>query len=393
MIGEIEKFDNLGRGILYDNGVITFVPKTAPGDVIEYEIIKKAKKYNIGKLKRVIMPSKIRITPKCPYFDNCGGCDLQHISYKDTIKYKKDNINYLLKKHNYSVKPMVIENDKCFNYRNKISLKIIDGKIGYYESDTNKIVPINNCLLAKESINNIISNLGLFNIKNGLITIRCNELDEILLIITTEDPVNLDNISSNIIGIIINDKLCYGIDTIKETINNIVYQISYNSFFQVNSLVASKMFNIIKENIYGDNILDLYCGVGAITLQVASNAKNVTGVEIVSNAISNASYNAKLNGINNAKFILQDSSKAIKGLKEYYDTIIVDPPRVGLSNTVCNYLINSNSKRIIYVSCNPQTLFRDLNILKEKYDINSFYLFDMFSYTEHCESIAILERR
>ena len=115
MIGEIEKFDNLGRGILYDNDLITFVPKTAPGDVIEYEILKKAKKYNIGKLKRVIMPSKIRITPKCPYFDNCGGCDLQHISYKDTIKYKKDNINYLLKKHNYSVKPIVIENDKCLN--------------------------------------------------------------------------------------------------------------------------------------------------------------------------------------------------------------------------------------------------------------------------------------
>ena len=392
MIGEIVKFDNLGRGILYDNDKITFISKCVPGDVIEYDIVKSTKSYNIGKLIRVIIPSKNRITPKCPFFDNCGGCELQHISYKDTIEYKESNIRYLLNKHNINCELSIIKNPQPFNYRNKVTLKIVDGKIGFYESKSNTIVSINECLLASKSINDVISNIDKLNIKNGIVTIRSNELNEILLVINTLGIVNLNNLNTNIIGVVINDKLCYGVDTINEVINGITYQTSYNSFFQVNPYITSLLFNIIKDNIYSDNILDLYCGVGAITLQVASKCKKVTGVEIVDNAIKNAKHNAKINNINNVDFILSDSTKAVKELENNYNTIIVDPPRSGLTKEVCNYLSNSNAKRIIYVSCNPQTLFRDLDLLKEKYEVNKYYLCDMFSYTAHVECVCILDK-
>ena len=393
MKGKIEKFDNLGRGILYSDGKITFIPKTCPGDVIEYRIDAEYKNYNEGSLVRIVTPSKMRVQPKCPFYDVCGGCDLEHISYEDTINYKLDNIKYLLNKNDFLVDVSVIKNPKPYNYRNKITLKIVNGKIGYYESKTNNIVPIDNCLLASQTINEVISNIDSFNIMNGNITIRSNELDEVLLSIDTEDKVNLDSINDNVIGIVINGKLEYGFDTINENINDIIYQISYNSFFQVNPYVASKIFDIVKKNVVGNNVLDLYCGVGAIALQVAEKVENVIGVEIVENAISNAMVNAKVNSISNATFILKDSKDAVSTLDNNYDTIIVDPPRIGLSKEVSEYLNNSNAKRVIYVSCNPQTLMRDLSILKEKYIIIKFYIADMFSYTEHCESITVLERR
>ena len=391
MEGKIEKFDNLGRGILYSNGKITFIPKTCPKDVVEYEIIREHKNYNEGVLVRVIIPSKMRIKPLCPYYDLCGGCDLLHISYEDSIKYKENKIKDLLKKDNYDIKPIVVKNSSIYNYRNKISLKVVDGKIGFYKSKSNTIVEINECLLANTLINNVIKDLSKINIKNGNVTIRTNGKD-ILLVIDTLD--NIDVSKLNVQGKVLNKKLINGSDTIFEEINGIKYITSYDSFFQVNPNIASKLFETIIEYINSDDkVLDLYCGVGAITLQIAKKASIVTGVEIVENAIKNAIYNAKLNNIDNAKFILKDSSKAINDLNELYDCIIVDPPRSGLSKEVCIYLFNSSCKRIIYVSCDPGTLFRDLKILNENYKLINYYLFDMFSFTEHCESLVVLERK
>ena len=392
MQGTIEKFDDLGRGILYYNNKITFIPKTCPGDTIEFEIIKEYNSFNEGRLKKIIIPSNKRIIPKCIYYDECGGCLLQHISYKDTINYKINRINYLLHKYEYDIVPVILENPHPYNYRNKISLKVVNKKIGLYKYKSNELVPIKKCSIVDNNINNILSSLNSLNIINGTITIKTNNDNHILLDINSKDKININNV--NVDGIVLNNKLIYGTDTIIEEINGIKYQTSYDSFFQVNPYVACILFDTIKKYIdKNDNVLDLYCGVGAISLQIASICQKVTGVEIVSNAIKNAIYNAKINNITNTKFVLNDSSKAIKELNDYYDCIIVDPPRSGLAKDVCTYLCNSNAKKIIYVSCNPDTLFRDLAVLKEKYSLYKIFVFDMFSFTEHCESVCILERR
>ena len=299
MIGKIEKLDNLGRGILYSDGKVTFIPKTVPEDIIEYEIVKSKKNYNEGRLIKLLEKSIQRIDAPCPYFQDCGGCDLQNLSYEDTIKYKKNKIISEFNRKGFSINPILIENKDSYYYRNKITLKIIDGKIGYFENDSHTIVAIDKCIIANNSINEVIPLIKKINIQNGEIIIRTNELAEVLLWIKTKEVINIDlNIFKNInlVGIIVNENLYYGNPYIYEIINDIKYKVSYNSFFQVNSYIAKKMFEKVKENIDDiDTVLDIYSGVGTLSLSAAKKAKKVVGVEVVSNAVDNAKENAKKN--------------------------------------------------------------------------------------------------
>ena len=393
---KIEKLDDFGRGICYIDNKVTFVPNTIPNDLVEIKITKEFKNYNEGKLINILIPSKKRIEPKCPYFSKCGGCVLQNMNYKDTLKYKKEKVINIFKKNKLEINPIVIENANYYNYRNKISLKVIDKKIGYYEPKSHSIVEIDSCLVASNSINKTIQSIKKMNIINGLVTIRCNKNDEILIIIESKDKLNIDvdSIKENIklVGIVINNKLFYGEDFLYENINGMFYKISYDSFFQVNPYIASKIFNIIKENIKpNETVLDIYSGVGTLSLTASTVAKKVIGIEIVENAVLNAIHNAKINKINNVDFLLNDATKAITKLNLSFDKVIVDPPRAGLTKTVIDTIKKIKPKEIIYVSCDPQTLVRDIKLLSDLYTINKFYIADMFSFSYHVESVCILK--
>ena len=395
---DIEKLDDFGRGIGYIDGKITFVPNTVPGDIVNINIIKEHKKYNEATIDNFIKYSEDRVKPPCPYFTKCGGCTLQNLSYENTINYKLNKIKNIFTKNRIDINPEIISNPNPYNYRNKISLKVVDTKIGFYLNNTHNIIEIDECLIANPAINECINYIKNFNIINGNVIIRCNQNEEILIIIESQDNLTIDiellKKKIKLVGIIINNKTFYGKNYLFERINNILFKVSYDSFFQVNPSVASKLFQIVKDNIsLNDKVLDLYCGVGTLSLNAASKALSVTGIEIVPNAILNAMFNASLNDLSNVHFVLNDVSDAITKIKLDFNKVIVDPPRAGLTKETIDILLKINPTSIIYVSCDPQTLVRDYKLLSDTYEIEKSYILDMFSYTYHVETVLILKKR
>ncbi len=395
---KIERFDDLGRGIGYINNKVTFIDKVVPEDIVEVELTKEKKKYNEAKLIKIIKQSPLRIDAKCPYFSKCGGCQFQNITYENTIKYKKEKIVNIFSKHKISIFPEVITNISSYNYRNKITLKVNNYKIGFYINKTHNLVEINKCLLANPAINKTIPLIKRFNICNGEVTIRCNQNAEILIVINSQDNLNIDitylKSKIKLVGIVVNNKTYYGENSLFERMNNLLFKISYDSFFQVNPFIASQLFQIIGDNIdSSDKVLDLYCGVGTLSLMAAKKAQKVLGIEVVPNAIINALFNARVNDLNNTQFVINDASTAISKIKPDFNKIIVDPPRRGLTKNIIDVLLKIKPDEIIYVSCDPQTLVRDFTLLSSIYEIKKSYILDMFSYTYHIETILILIKK
>ena len=395
---KIEKMDDFGRGIAYIDDKVVFVPKTIVDEIVDIKIMIEKKKYSIAKVNEIINPSKLRIPFKCPYFDICGGCSLQNVEYRIELEYKLQKINNLLKKNriNYQVKD-IIKSAKRYNYRNKVSLKIEDNIIGYYEKDTHNIVEINKCFLLNDAINDVIDDLPRLSIINGSVIIRSNLKGELLLIIYT-DKLNKDGIKylvnkHRISGIVLNDKCIFGSDFLVDKIDDYKFKISYNSFFQVNPYICKELFKIVKDYTKdANNLIDLYSGVGTLSIVAKENASSVLGVEIIDNAAINAKTNAMLNGVSNISFIASDTNKIISYL-EGKDFVIVDPPRSGLTSKVIEGIKKYQVKNILYVSCDPNTLMRDLNLLLTDYKIIEFKLLDMFPNTYHVESVCVLEHK
>ncbi len=394
---KIKKIDDNGNGIGYINNKIVFVPNAMLNEEVEINIIKETKKYYKAQVINYIKKSEKRIIPKCPYYGNCGGCNLLHMNYNDTLDIKKEKLKQIFNKFsNIDIEDVeIIKSKKEFNYRNKITIKIENKKIGFYKNESHNLMEINNCLIAKESINETLLLINKLNIINGEVIIRSNYNNEIMIIITSSDNINFDINdfkSIKIIGVILNDKIIYGDNFFIEKINNFYFKVSYNSFFQVNNDILEKVFDIFNNNIDKvDNLLDLYCGVGVLGISVSSKANNIVGIEIVENAIKNASTNAKMNKINNINYLLGDTFNVINKINYKFDTIIIDPPRSGLNKSTLNYIKNNKPNNIIYMSCDPITLCRDIKELN--YNINKIYLLDMFPYTKHVECICVLKLR
>ena len=389
---EIVKLDDFGRGICFVNNKVTFVPNTIPGDIVNIKIVKENKKYNEAILIDLVKSSSKRIDAPCPYFGICGGCSLQTLPYDLGISYKKDKVINYFKKMGLILAPNVIPNDIPYNYRNKITLKVVNGVVGYYKLNSHSVVEVNKCLLAEECINDVISIVCGMGIINGEVIIRCNYKSEILIIINSKDKINTTNISNNIKGIILNDEVIYGNDYFYEEINNIKYKVSYKAFFQVNRSVASKMFKLVEDfTNNNDCVLDLYSGVGTLGLSASKKAKNVLGVEINKDAVDNANQNALINKLNNAKFIYSDASN-IKNIDVSFNKLIVDPPRAGLSREVIDFIKFKLPDEIMYISCDYHTQARDLKLL-DSYEIIDSYICDLFSYTYHVECICFLRKR
>ena len=394
---KITSLNNQGLGICYVDDKITFVYNTLIGDVVDIEIIKTTSKYNIAKVKNYLKRSDSYKESFCKYSSTCGGCNFLNMSYEDTLVYKREKVEHVLKKFaNIDEYVAIVSSDNRYNYRNKITLQVQNKQIGYYTYNTNEIVAIDNCLIAKESINKIIPNLKEFNVNNGKIIVRCNYIDELLIHIITDDRVKIpQDLPSNIKGIVVNSKTLYGDNFLIDKIGDKYFKLSYDSFFQVNNYVSSIIFDLIDEHILKDeNILDLYCGVGTLGLSTYIKDKKLYGIEIVENAINNAIYNAKHNSVVNYEYKCGKVEDQInRYINENIGVVIVDPPRKGLDKKALNSILAINPKQVIYVSCDPITLARDLNTLKDRYKIEYICALDMFPNTYHVETFVVLKRK
>ena len=388
----IDRMDHFGNGIGNINGKIIFVKGTLTGETVDVTITKDKKSFMEGTINTIIYKSSKRVEPFCNYFGVCGGCSLCHLNYENTLEYKKERVKNILSKFDIP-KINVIKNENDLYYRNKIELKIVDGKLGFYEKSTHNLIEIKECKVTKKSINKSFEFVKNMKLENANVTIRANYNDEVLIIIDSkEKPVILNPEDYKIVGIVLNDKCIYGQDNFMEKINNLFFTVSYNSFFQVNNYINLKLFNLIKENIVGKTVLDLYSGVGTLSIVASKVVDKVYSIEVIANAVKNALINAKINKCDNINFILGKVEDKIGFINDKIETIIVDPARAGLDKKTIEVINNICPQRIIYVSCDTQSLANNLVDLTN-YEIKKFYILDMFSYTYHIECFCILDRK
>lgn len=393
----IDRMDDNGRGITYVDGKITFVFNALPFEDVDIRITNSKKNYNEAEVINYNKVSSDRVDSICPYFKECGGCDLLHLNYEKELEYKKEKVEKILKKFgdiDFKIKEIISPIE--FNYRNKATFQV-NHKIGYFKKRTNEIIPIDKCSLVDNKINTILNIIKNFNLTNIYqIVIRASKnTDETMLIIKHHGKISNEFKNLDITSIISYDKeyeVIKGKDNIIEKINEFSFIVSPDSFFQVNTLGAEKLYEKVREyaSLNGnEKVLDLYCGTGTIGLFVSEKAEEVIGVEINKMAILDAIKNKKLNHVSNIDFICDDASNI--NISDI-NVAIVDPPRSGLDDKTINYLNSLNLEKIIYVSCDPITLARDLKKLKNKYNIKDITLVNMFPKTSHIESLMVLER-
>ena len=396
---KIEKLDHYGRGITKLDNKTVFVENALPNEIVEINIFKEKKNYSEANVLKYIQKANNRIDPKCPYYNYCGGCNIMHLSYEEQLKFKQNKIENIIKKYlNEEIKiNNIVASDKIEFYRNKVTFQVQE-KIGFYKDKSYDIINIDNCIISNKLINGSIKYLKMLNLKEVNKIICRTGLNELMIIIETQNK-NLDIAPlkeiANSIYLKIDDKYIhiFGNKNIYEKLGNYKFNISPDSFFQVNIDTCLKLYNKVKDYIgYNKNVIDLYCGTGTIGIFVSEN-NNVIGIEVNEYAVKDAIDNKKLNNIKNIDFICGDSGKKLKDLNFKPDTIIVDPPRNGLNKETINNILKFDSKEIIYVSCDPMTLVRDLGILKEYYDIREITPFDMFPNTHHIETVILLSRK
>ena len=397
---KIEKLDHFGRGICYIDGKICFVENTLPGEDVKIKINLEKKKYMLGSVKDFYSVSPDRVDDVCPYKDKCGGCDLSHLSYKKENEYKCLKVKEILKKY-ADVDEVLVEDvsfGEEYNYRNKITLHGDHNIIGYYKKNSNDIVPINKCLLVDEKINHIINVINMMSSDNEYkdIVIRVSNDSEEVLISITGKVKGYEVLEDLCDSLIINDEVIKGERTIMSFIGEKKFIISDKGFFQVNKTLTERLYNevlnIVKE-VKPKKVLDLYCGCGTIGIYISDYVDEVVGVEVFKESIENAKKNKKLNNCNNIRFICDKVENVIDNIKDNTDLVIVDPPRGGLDKTSIDVLLSMNVNNLVYVSCDPVTLARDIKLLKEKYDVVSIKPFNMFSKTYHVECVCLLKAK
>ena len=398
----IEKMNHQAMGIAKINGKVVFIPKVIVGDIVDIDIIKEYKNYNIGRVNKIIKNGSKRVDVLCPYYDICGGCSISAYTYEDELEYKVNNVIDIFKRNEIDIKPNIIKSDNRYGYRNKITLQVSNGIIGLYEEDSNKIVDVDKCLLASDKLNEIID-----IIKKNINVNKCNKIvirDTYYgIMIIFYGSVNNEEVikylGKKVVSIYTYDnkyKCIYGEKYLYEMIGEYKYRISPDSFFQVNSRTVNKLYNKVVEyaikNEKKDNLVDLYCGTGTIGIYLSKYFNNIIGIELNKQAVEDAKENAKINSVNNIEFYAGDVGKIINDQIKA-DVIVVDPPRSGLDKRTKDILLKIKADKIVYVSCNPLTLARDIKELDSGYDLEEITLVDMFPNTHHVESVCVLNFR
>lgn len=442
---EIEDCGIDGEGIGKADGFTVFVKDAVIGDTVTAKIIKAKKNYGYGRLMEVLKPSPYRVEPKCEFARQCGGCQLQALSYDQQLVFKTNKVKgHLERIGGFTDIPMepIIGMDELFHYRNKAQFPVgrnKEGKIvtGFYAGRTHNIIENRDCALGvpenKEVLDRVIAHMEKYGIEpyneatgKGLVRhvlirygyftkevmvcliLNGNKLpkEEQLVKSLCEIPgmtsitINVNKKHSNVIlGEEI--RLLWGQEYITDRIGDISYQISPLSFYQVNPMQTQKLYAKALEyaDLHGEEtVWDLYCGIGTISLFLAQKAKFVRGVEIVPAAIENAKENAKLNGLENTEFFVGKAEDVLpreyKKNGVYADVIVVDPPRKGCDETLLETMIEMNPERIVYVSCDSATLARDLKYLCERgYELRKVCPVDQFGMTVHVETVVLLSQQ
>ena len=442
---EIEDCGIDGEGIGKADGFTVFVKDAVIGDTVTAKIIKAKKNYGYGRLMEVLKPSPYRVEPKCEFARQCGGCQLQALSYDQQLVFKTNKVKgHLERIGGFTDIPMepIIGMDELFHYRNKAQFPVgrnKEGKIvtGFYAGRTHNIIENRDCALGvaenKEVLDRVIAHMEKYRIEpyneatgKGLVRhvlirygyftkevmvcliLNGNKLpkEEQLVKSLCEIPgmtsitINVNKKHSNVI---LGEKirLLWGQEYITDRIGDISYQISPLSFYQVNPMQTQKLYAKALEyaDLHGqETVWDLYCGIGTISLFLAQKAKFVRGVEIVPAAIENAKENAKLNGLENTEFFVGKAEEVLpreyKKNGVYADVIVVDPPRKGCDETLLETMIEMNPERIVYVSCDSATLARDLKYLCERgYELRKVCPVDQFGMTVHVETVVLLSHK
>ncbi len=402
---KIEKFDHQGRGIGKINDKVVFVPFTTIGDEIKFKITKEKKNFCEGEVVDYIKKSNHHIKQSCPFYRICGGCDLRHISYDEQLRFKQNKVREIFDKFTNieDVKiNSIVKSELKDNYRNKLTLKVNNG-LCLNKRATHEYVKIDDCKLASSKINGImkiINNYDLSSISSVVIRTSYFTFDSMVIFYVKNGvkfEENLEKLKKIVTTIIFKyvdrDYAYFGKGNIIEKLGDLFFKISGTSFFQVNSLQTLNLYNLILEkcklNGY-ECVYDLYCGTGTIGLFLSRFCQKVMGIEINKDACLDARENAKMNGIKNYEVYDGDVADLIKTKNEKVDIIVVDPPRSGLDKITIDNIIRLKPKKIIYVSCDPVTLARDLNILDKKYELCEVTPVDMFPNTYHVECVALL---
>lgn len=396
---KIEKLDYYGRGISRSSGKVYFIENALKDEDVSITLLKEKKKYCEAKLKEISNISKDRTEAKCKYYNVCGGCQLMHIKEEKQEEFKKEKVEEILRKFlNYNKDVNDIVFSKNFNYRNKVVLHVKDNKLGFYKNKTNELIEIDKCLLLNPVINDLISYLkNYIELKDiEKITIKVgNKTNEVMLIIDGSIAY-YQNLLEIVDVLIINEKVMTTKDYITSYIGNKKYIIKRNSFFQVNYDISTRMYDKVKDVIVKEkskNVLDLYCGTGTIGIYISDVVSKITGIEVVSDAIESANINKKINNVENIEFILGKVEDKLDFISNNnIDTVIVDPPRSGLHKKVIPILEKISPKTIIYVSCDPITMARDIKLLSNDYELVEVTPYDMFPNTYHVETVCVLER-
>ncbi|KXS41053.1 23S rRNA (uracil(1939)-C(5))-methyltransferase RlmD [Candidatus Frackibacter sp. WG13] len=441
VIIELENLAYGGDVVGRKEGFAIFVPQGVPGERVKIRVTKVKKNYARGEIIDIVKAAPERVTEQCEVSNDCGGCQLQHIDYAAQLEYKeeivKDAIERIGNLEGIEVNP-VIGMDNPYFYRNKaqfpLGIKEEEVVAGFYAAGSHQIIETQECLIQHQLINRIVrKTLNLINeyeisiydeekhsgiLRHLIVRVGVCTNQAMLVFVTKDEELpyqeelsqqlmeeipELISIHQNInfrkTNIILGDKtiLLAGQDKIIDYIGKIRYKISPESFFQVNTLQANKLYAQVLRaaDLNGEErVIDAYCGIGSISLYLAQAAKKVYGIEVVPQAIADARDNAKLNGINNCDFQVGKVREVLPQMEQdglYPEVIVVDPPRKGCHEEVLKTFLDLKPDKIIYVSCNPSSLARDLKILTAAdYEVAEVQPVDMFPQTYHIETVVKL---
>ncbi len=415
----------MGLGFARADGAVIFIQGGVTGDELEIKIIKAAKGYYVARIEKIISPSKHRVAPSCPAFPRCGGCVYRHITYEYENELKRQRVENEFKRVKLDVTVKEVISAKKEGYRNKLQCPVSEsGDIGFYASRTHEIIPVPSCSLQEDLTLPVYKFLTQYIKENkplGLrhIYIRCgvntgevmvcfvcrkngfrgdkalaekliSEFDEVKSVILNVNPDDTN---------VVLGKKCItlaGKDTIDDILCGLRFTVNPLSFYQVNHSCTELLYKTaaLLANVQpSDTVVDLYCGIGTVGLSVISErkAKKLIGVEVIPEAVENARKNAEQNGIENAEFIC---SRAEECTFPSPDVLLLDPPRKGCAPSLIDYIGKLLPKKIVYISCSPDTLARDCaELVKHGYKLSDVQPFNMFQRTEHVESVVCLKRQ
>lgn len=440
---QIAGLGSSGEGVGRYDGFTVFVHGALPEETVQAEIVLVKKNYAVGKLIKIITASPDRVEPVCPVYADCGGCQLQHLSYAGQLRMKQQQVKDALTRIGHldiEVLPVIGCNNP-WNYRNKMQFPAASGaegkiSIGCYAAATHSVIDTGSCMIQKEANNEVLTTVrkwmqrygisaydektgkGLIRHVMSRVGVHSGEVMAVLITSAYDIPhkkelvewltkyvPNLVSVVQNInkkpTNIVMGNKtrVLYGQPTITDSLGALSFNISAQSFFQVNSEQAEKLYNKALEYTAlsgNETVVDVYCGTGTISLYLAKHAGKVYGIEIVAPAIEDAKKNAQENNCNNAEFILGDAAEKLPHLLAESvkpDVVVVDPPRAGCEQKVLKAIADVEPQRIVYVSCNPASLARDLAYLAERgYKAMAAQPVDMFPMTSHVETVVSLSK-